>query len=1591
VYVAWRQFGSGKTPSAIMMAESLNGGASFTPAFAAHTFPLSCNTTPTGAGCPFDQGITGTSFRTNAYPTMAADTTGRMYLAWSQRQANGDARIMMQLGLVGIPIPSPAVVDNGPVLDDNGHPLSNLSGRGHQLMPSLTFNAGKLMLIYYDLRQDHTIGQFTPLANDTGYSETRLFEGELSAADPADPSVFNFWVQDAAPPLTVRRHTLDVQGAQATPNAPLNLGVPAFSAFRIAHYQFGINPYNNSSSAQQLEVNPPNLPMFQTGTVPFMGDYIDVAGAPPFVLKSGKWHFNTDSSSGLPVFHAVWTDNRNVRPPTNGDWTQYTPPYSASNPSGGTTSKFDPTKTTITCNSEFVASRNQDVYTSRIAPGLVVLVPGNQKTLGNAPNTSTLLQRAFSVVVQNTTTLLQSFRLTIANQPLLANGSVDPLGQATFQQLPPTPTVTTLDVQVNPLSSISRAVFVKSQNPTASVTVNVQQITAPGGTVVSGGLTSTTVINPDPTTPPIINPDNPSVGNPSIGNSEVYNPSVGNPSIGNPSVGNTELVNPSIGNPSVGNPSIGNQAVSAALNPSIGNPSIGNPSIGNPSIGNPSIGNQSVTDASYNLTNTGNTTATYSVKLFGPTLPTSLLYQLILNKVYYLNQIGSDGCTLQQQPTNVILSNIPNPPIVTDPSTLGNPSVGNPSVGNATVAVPPGETVQVTLRISPGGNQPPLTFDQAMMVASMATPVAVSHATNTQSLGSPNPQPPISLTITTKTLPNASTVGSYNQPLMAVGGVPSYTWSIVSGSLPPGLSLTTSGPNSELISGTPTTVGTYSFVVQVADASSPAHIAQQALSILVIAPLAFTPPAMQTTTVGVPFTEDLTNYTSGGVAPYTYSVISGSAAPFSLVGSIISGTPTSPTTSSFTVQVTDSASPAHTAQQAMSIQVVPPLSFTPPALQLATVGQAFTENLSTYTSGGAPPYSYSITGGSLAPFSLAGSIISGTPTAAGSPSFTVKVTDTLSNSLSSSQTINIINPVTISSITPSTAADGFGQLITIFTSGVSDPTQAAVTFSQGAFSAGGFVFQAPSAANVLYVRLPSGLSPGPANMVVTNTSTGVSSAPSTITVSTTPGTPVENFLMGPADCSGQTGASITSVSAGEGILLAAYGIDTTGSTVVFSDGTHTIPVTPSCSLSSPTLGLAVVATVPSGLTPGPITVSIQTTVSGANSALSNALSLNLQAPQGSCQPSSSLSVLVSGTNVVSYVPKGSWEGLATGVSAVNVEGSSVTPTQIPTANIVNSCASNPLTGQTVCTANNTDVYLLTGTTLGSTLTSGGSGSISFSGGSCTNCGVAMDAVHNKAVIGLSVNGGSPGFQFLDLGTSPSFEPAFVSPSGKISEDPLLDPLRNLLLSASETSNYEIIDVSNSMAPAFFENPISPFQELDSSGEDCSTGIALAPAEFSGPSNVFIADLTQAVFTPGLPGTWTAPSQVQSLSESSLSAGASGVAVAQGTHTGIVSGEFGGSLVTAIALPATSGSGTPAITDWVTCDIGNGFSNGLDPHTVTAYQSPNGGHAVAVLANDGASTLAVVDLTMMLALPRTVAGHGCASTLSSPVVTFISVP
>src|SRR4029077_17973278 len=155
LYVDWRSIAASSQPDAIEIVKSTDGGNTFTKSFDAVLFPTSCSTTlppnPPPAGCPFDQGTTTTSFRTTAFPALTVDDSGRVYLAWSQRQASGNARIMMNVSADGMNWSStPALVDNGPVLDDSGNPFTNLSGQGHQLMPSLSFIAGKVSLAYFD-------------------------------------------------------------------------------------------------------------------------------------------------------------------------------------------------------------------------------------------------------------------------------------------------------------------------------------------------------------------------------------------------------------------------------------------------------------------------------------------------------------------------------------------------------------------------------------------------------------------------------------------------------------------------------------------------------------------------------------------------------------------------------------------------------------------------------------------------------------------------------------------------------------------------------------------------------------------------------------------------------------------------------------------------------------------------------------------------------------------------------------------------------------------------------------------------------------------------------------------------------------------------------------------------------------------------------------------------------------------------------------------------------------------------------------------------------------------------------------------------
>jgi sugar lactone lactonase YvrE len=916
IYVAWRVFAQPNDPddaNQIRIARSNDGGQSFDEQESAVTFPLSCNKTPTSAGCPFDQGESGTSFRSNGYPALTVDNVGRIYLAWSQRDANGDGRIMMTVTnrVESWPKSNFREIDSGPVYDDYGAPFSTLSNRGSQLMPTLNLNAGKLMLTYYDLRQDHTSGALTPAPEPTcnpaitplcpignPFSELRQLEAELLTNPLA---VFNAYVDDAT--LTVRRHTLDIIGSEGTPESDRwSLAVPSFSHFRVSSYQYGIIP--PGANVQQAQFNAPNLPMFVQGTAPFMGDYIDVAGAPSMVPDNTRgrdsWKFNTDPITN-PVFHATWTDNRDVQPPPDGvSWNKYTPPISASI---GPTSKFDPTQTPPACVSGYSGMRNQNIYTSAISHGLILTSPQTAKPV--LQSNGQPIPREFSLIMRNDTNLSREFQLTIPAQPATAEAS---FLQFSLQNA--------LTLNIPAFSSASRPVFL-TPNAGSTMAFPSFEVDATETDGTQPPLTASILFNADPTNPFLANPDDAAFGASSISSQEFYNPAILNPAILNPAILNPAILNPAILNPAILNPAILNPAIlnpailnpnfvvalnPAILNPAILNPAILNNAVANPAILNPAILNTPVSDANYTITNQGNTSATYQLQLFqsGP-LPASAVFQIILTKTYLTPGVSpTDGCTYGGQVNNEVIASIDNPAFVTNPAQLGNPAILNSAINNPTFSMAPGDTVQVTLRAN-------LTVTElATVVLPNLTPVVAAQAVNTVDVEKGITTPPISLLISTTSVPTAVTGQAYSTSLAALGGNPpssSDVWSLVGGSLPPGLNLSAAG----VISGTATATGTYPFVAEVMDTGTPQHTASRQLSITVVAPVAITTPApaLPEGGAGALYTQAFT--ATGGVPPYTWTS-TGALPPGLTLSSTgtLSGVPTTGGTYNFTVRASDS-------------------------------------------------------------------------------------------------------------------------------------------------------------------------------------------------------------------------------------------------------------------------------------------------------------------------------------------------------------------------------------------------------------------------------------------------------------------------------------------------------------------------------------------------------------------------------------------------------------------------------------------------------------------------------------------------------------
>ena len=243
----------------------------------------------------------------------------------------------------------------------------------------------------------------------------------------------------------------------------------------------------------------------------------------------------------------------------------------------------------------------------------------------------------------------------------------------------------------------------------------------------------------------------------------------------------------------------------------------------------------------------------------------------------------------------------------------------------------------------------------------------------------------------------------------AKGGTGSYQWSLRTGTLPNGLTMSPGPAGGVIVSGTPTDNTPYYYILQVADTSQPMPLTA---SVVFTGTASSTVPnlTMTCSALGNLYTNQnvaLSQFyctPSGGLGQYQYSISSGNLPPgLNMSGNsgiplYLSGVPNTPGEFKFTIQAADSSVPPQTAQQDFDIVVSPALTLTCTLTDgPIRVGQSYTNTCT--AAGGLPPYTISTGGYSLPPglsFAASGpnaGTVSGTPTTATGFSFAVTVSD----------------------------------------------------------------------------------------------------------------------------------------------------------------------------------------------------------------------------------------------------------------------------------------------------------------------------------------------------------------------------------------------------------------------------------------------------------------------------------------------------------------------------------------------------------------------------------------------------------------------
>ena len=409
------------------------------------------------------------------------------------------------------------------------------------------------------------------------------------------------------------------------------------------------------------------------------------------------------------------------------------------------------------------------------------------------------------------------------------------------------------------------------------------------------------------------------------------------------------------------------------------------------------------------------------------------------------------------------------------------------------------------------------------------------------------------------TLPTGQVALAYNQTITDSGGNGTITLALSGVTNSTGLTISGNGTGTITLTGTPTTSGTVSFTVTPTDSigTGPA----KTYSFIVASAVALTPTSLPSGEVGAAYSQSITS--TGGAPPVTLAVsgvtnttgliISGSG-----TGTIrLSGTPTSAGTLTFTVTPTSAA--GTTTGTNYTFTVDPAIVLSPTTLPGGEVGFAYHQSIS--GSGGSGTITLNLSGvtnttGLTISGSGTGSIgIIGTPTAAGTVSFTVTPSDAIGTGTAKTYSFTIAPPVSLNPTTLPGAEEGLVYNKTITASGGSGTISLALS---GVTNTTGLTISGNGTGAISLSGTPS------AGGTVTFTVTPTDS------IGTTSGT-VYSFTVSPQVVlspstlpGGEAGITYSRTIAASGgaapVTLAVSGVTNTTGLTISGNGTGTISV-----------------------------------------------------------------------------------------------------------------------------------------------------------------------------------------------------------------------------------------------------------------------------------------------------------------------------------------------------------------------------------------------------------------------------------------------